>query len=120
MVEPIYTAVPYTELGSLPTRIVEYTASFSPATKDIGCLIAVNSASAVTVTIPLYAGEFQVGQSLVFYQAGAGTVTFAGADGVTVNSANSYLQISAQYAAVLAVKTATNTWLLIGSLASGA
>jgi hypothetical protein len=49
---------------------------------------------------------------------GAGQVTVAGAAGVTVYSADSFLKLRAQYSSGTLIKTATNTWLLIGDLAA--
>ena len=79
-------------------------------------LVTFGSASATTITIPTNATVgFPIGSQVECIQVGAGKVTFGGA-GVTINSVSSNKAIGAQYAGVTLIKTATDTWSLIGSL----
>jgi hypothetical protein len=85
---------------------------------DRGKLILASNAAAQTVTVPTNAtAAFVVGTQLDIVQTGAGTVSVIGAGGVTVNGVGTALPFRAQYSAVSLIKTATNTWLLIGDLA---
>jgi phosphotransferase system glucose/maltose/N-acetylglucosamine-specific IIC component len=61
---------------------------------------------------------FPIGTQITFAQMGAGQVTFAGAVGVTIYSADSDLKLRTQYSSATLIKTATNTWLLIGDIAA--
>jgi hypothetical protein len=80
-------------------------------------LVTLSNASAITATVPTNASvAFPVGTQIDAMQLGAGKVTFAAAGGVTINSKSSNLSIGAQYVGVSLIKTATNTWQLIGDL----
>jgi len=95
------------------------TTSYTLILTDQGSLVTVNSASATTVTIPANATvEFPTGTAVAVAALGAGVVTITGAAGVTVNStAGTAPDISDQYAGAQCYKTATDTWLVIGSIA---
>jgi hypothetical protein len=93
--------------------------SITLALAENGNYIRCTSASATTVTIPPNSSvAFPVGAEVVIFQAGAGQVTIAAGSGVTLNSKDSNLNISAQYAAVTCKKVATDTWDVIGDLSS--
>jgi hypothetical protein len=86
---------------------------------DAGDVVTLTNGSAITVTVPTNASvAFPIGTQITLAQMGAGKVTVAGAAGVTVYSADSYLSLRTQYSSGTLIKTATNTWLLIGDLAA--
>jgi len=81
-------------------------------------LVTLSNAAAITLTIPTNASvAYAVGTKIDFAQIGAGQVTVAGAGGVTVN-ATPGLKFRAQYSAATCIKTATDTWLLVGDLSA--
>jgi hypothetical protein len=83
---------------------------------DNGKLVTLDNASAITVTVPLNSSvAFATGAIVNLQQIGAGQVTVAGASGVTVNGTGT--KTRAQWSAASLVKTATDTWTLIGDLA---
>ncbi len=83
-------------------------------------LIHFTSASAVAVNIPTNnVVPFAIGDQVDACQLGAGKVTFAGSSGVTLSSKSSNKSIGAQYVCVSLVKSATDTWTLIGDLIAG-
>lgn len=83
---------------------------------DASKLVTLSNASAITLTIPTNASvAYPVGTKIDLAQIGAGQVTVAGAGGVTVN-ATPGLKFVAQYSAATCIKTATDTWLLVGNL----
>ena len=85
---------------------------------DASKLVTLNNGSAIALTIPANSGvAYAVGTKLDFAQLGAGQVTVAGAGGVTVNSTPT-LKLRAQYSGATCIKTATDTWLLVGDLAA--
>jgi hypothetical protein len=93
--------------------------TYTPVISDAGDVVTLTNGSAITVTVPLNSSvAFPIGTQITFAQTGAGQVTFAGAVGVTVNSADSALKLRTQYSSGTLIKTATNTWLLIGDIAS--
>lgn len=99
------------------SAIVSKTASFTLALANAGRLIQVSASSAVTVTIPTNASvAFPVGTEIEIAQMGAGAVTIAAASGVTINSLDSAVTTSGQYAVVGMKKIGTNVWLLSGAL----
>lgn len=82
---------------------------------DNGRLVTLNNASPITVTVPLNSSvAFPTGSIVNIQQIGAGQVTVAGASGVTVNGTGT--KLSAQWSAASIIKTATDTWTLIGDI----
>lgn len=80
-------------------------------------LVTFSNGSATTVTVPTNASvAFPVGTQIDCIQIGAGKVTFAAAGGVTLNSKAGNLAIAAQYVGATLIKTATNTWYVLGDL----
>ncbi len=83
---------------------------------DNGRLVTLSNAAAITLTVPLNSSvAFATGAVINIQQIGAGQVTVAGASGVTLNGTGTALR--AQWSAASLVKTATDTWTLIGDLA---
>jgi hypothetical protein len=76
-----------------------------------------SNASAETFTVPTNASvAYPTGEQIDVCQVGAGKLTLAAAGGVTINSQASSLSLAAQYTCATLLKTATNTWLLIGNI----
>lgn len=92
--------------------------SYTTVLGDASKLVTLSNASAITLTIPTNSSvAYPVGTKIDLAQIGAGQVTVAGAGGVTVN-ASPTLKFRAQYSAATCIKTGTDTWLLVGDLAS--
>jgi hypothetical protein len=90
-----------------------YTLIASDATK----LVTLTNAAAITLTLP--PSVFATGQQINLAQLGAGQVTFAAGVGVTIVSTGATAaapKISKQYGAATAICTASNTFLVVGSL----
>lgn len=82
---------------------------------DKNKLVTLNNASPITLTVPLNSSvQFPTGAQINIQQIGAGQVTVAGAGGVTINGTGTKLR--AQWSAATLVKTATDTWTLIGDI----
>lgn len=82
---------------------------------DNGRLVTLNNAAAITVTVPLNSSvAFATGAIINLQQIGAGQVTVAGASGVTVNGTGT--KTRAQWSAASLIKTATDTWTLVGDI----
>lgn len=80
-------------------------------------LVTGSNASAQTFTVPPNSSvAYPTGDQIDVCQIGAGKLTLAQGSGVTINSKGSVKSIGAQYVCVSLVKTATDTWLLIGDL----
>jgi hypothetical protein len=89
--------------------------TYTVAASDAGDLITLTNAAAITLTVPTNAAvPFAIGTQITIAQSGAGQVTVAGAVGVTVNAADGYLKLRTQWSAGTLIKTATNSWILIG------
>lgn len=83
---------------------------------DNGKLVTLDNAGSVTVTVPANTSvAFATGAIINLQQIGAGQVTVAGAAGVTLNGTGT--KTRAQWSAASLVKTATDTWTLIGDIA---
>jgi hypothetical protein len=84
---------------------------------DAGDLVTLTNASSITLTVPTNASvPFAIGTQITITQSGAGTVTVAGAVGVTVNSPDGDLKLRTQWSAATLIKLATNSWILIGDI----
>lgn len=82
---------------------------------DNGRLVTLSNAASITVTVPLNSSvAFPTGAIVNLQQIGAGQVTVAGASGVTLNGTGT--RTRAQWSAASLVKTATDTWTLIGDI----
>ena len=82
---------------------------------DNGRLVTLSNAAAITLTVPLNATvAFATGAVINIQQIGAGQVTVAGASGVTLNGTGT--KTRAQWSAASLIKTATDTWTLIGDI----
>ncbi|MCP4410077.1 MAG: hypothetical protein GY807_20500 [Gammaproteobacteria bacterium] len=92
--------------------------SYTLVLTDEGKEVTMSNASANTLTIPPNSSvAFDVGTIINVTQLGAGTTTITGDTGVTVNGVSTgSADITTQYKAATLLKTATNTWLLQGSV----
>jgi hypothetical protein len=85
--------------------------TYSFVLTDFTKLVTLSNASAVAVTLPLEATvAWPTGTQLRLLNLGAGTVTVAGAVGVTINGTPLTL---AQYKGAILTKTGTNTWVFL-------
>jgi hypothetical protein len=83
---------------------------------DNGKLVTLDNASSITVTVPANSSvAYATGAIINLQQIGAGQVTVAAAAGVTINGTGT--KTRAQWSAASLVKTATDTWTLIGDIA---
>ena len=84
---------------------------------NVGNTLTFNNAATQICTIPLNSSvAYAVGATMQVIQLGVGKVTFAGASGVTINSAGGLLSIGTQFAAVTLMQTSINNWILVGAL----
>jgi hypothetical protein len=85
--------------------------TYSLIAADVTKLVTLNNAGAVAVTLPLEASvPWATSTQLRLLNLGAGTVTVAGAVGVTINGTPLTL---AQYKGANLIKTGTDVWTLI-------
>jgi hypothetical protein len=124
-----------TDTQTLTNKTIAYTSNtltgVSPANIDINAqtgttytlaltnasdLVTLNNAAAITLTVPTNASvAFTTGAQINIQQIGVGQVTVVGDTGVTVNGTGTKLRT--QWSAATLLKTATNTWTLIGDIA---
>ena len=84
---------------------------------DGGKLVTASNGSAQTYTVPPNSSvAFPTGTTITIIGIGACKVTLAQGSGVTINSKDSEKAIDGQHASVTLIKTATDTWQLIGAL----
>jgi hypothetical protein len=103
-------------LVASPLNVVEnvVTSNYTLVAGDAAKVVAVNSSSNLTVTVPTNVSvAFPVGTVLNVYRAGTGSVTIAGASGVTVRNSGA---IAEQFGEVALRKRATNEWVLSGQV----
>jgi hypothetical protein len=92
--------------------------TYSLVLDDRGKLVTLDNVSPVTVTVPAeLTVDFPVGSKIDLFRQGTGTVTVAGASGVTLRSRDSDTSLSSQYSAASLVKIGVDEWLLVGDLA---
>jgi hypothetical protein len=86
---------------------------------DGGKLVEMNNASANTLTVPPNSSvAFPVGTQILVLQTGAGQTTLAAGAGVTVNSKDGNLKLSAQWCGATLIKRATDVWVALGDLSA--
>jgi len=89
--------------------------TYTAASTDVGKLITLSNASAITLTIP--PSIFAVGDQINIMQGtgGSGVVTISGGS-VTLNSNGAKLKTNGQYAVATILCTAANVFLVFGNL----
>ena len=93
--------------------------TYTLALTDDGKVVEMNNASANTLTVPPNSSvAFPVGSQILVLQTGAGQTTLAAGAGVTVNSKDGNLKLSAQWCGVTLIKRATDVWVAIGDLSA--
>lgn len=102
----------YTKNEILSVKEVSKTGSFTISNTEAYCLYVINSASAVTVTVP---SGLTAGNWWEFLNIGAGLVTYA-ASGSTIVSPDTRLKIRARYSYARAIARASNVVSLGGDL----
>lgn len=84
---------------------------------DAGKRVSMSNAAANVVTVPPNSAvAFPVDTVLFISQDGAGATSIAPGSGVTINTAEG-LKVGGQYRMISIMKTATDTWMGIGSVA---
>lgn len=115
----------YTDVETLETNVAALEVitennevdSYILALTDANKLVTITKADATTVTVPPNSSvAFPVGTMIMVAQLGAGQVTITAGAGVTINSYDSALALTGQYAAASLIKLATDTWLCTGNL----
>jgi hypothetical protein len=110
-------AVTAAKLADLTTNA--QVSSYTLVLADAGKIVEMNVGSANNLTVPPNASvAFPVGTQLLVLQTGAGQTTLVAGSGVTINSKDGDLKLSAQWSAASLVKRATDTWVAVGDLTS--
>ncbi len=102
---------------AFPKVIEDTGATNTLALTDANTVQRMNRGTAQAVTIPTNASvAFTVDETqIAFLQQGAGAVTITGDTGVTVNGTSAgSVTINAQYKSCLAIKVATDEWIIVG------
>lgn len=94
--------------------IVAVYADKTLALSDLGTTQDLQNQIDITITIP--ADVFPVGAEIDFVKRGDGNVTFEGAEGVTIQSADASVDLKMLYGGVYAKQMNSNIWLLRGDL----
>ena len=93
--------------------------TYTLALTDDGKVVEMNNASANTLTVPPNSSvAFPVGSQILVLQTGAGQTTLVAGAGVTVNSKDGNLKLSAQWCAATLIKRATDVWVVVGDLSA--
>jgi hypothetical protein len=87
---------------------------------DAGDIVTSSNASTVAMTIPPNSSvAFPVGSSITVISIGAGLTNFAQGSGVTITSTGAVSSapvLRAQHSSATAIKTATDTWRVVGDI----
>lgn len=106
----------WTAVRATPITSNTQTSNYTLALGDAGAVVEMNSASAITLTIPTNASvNFAIGTIIDLFQLGAGGLTVAGPS-VTLRYLST-LNATGQYAAIRLRKRATDEWAVSGDLA---
>jgi hypothetical protein len=97
----------------------EQTASYTLILSDAGKMVTMTNASANNLTVPPNSSvAFPVNTRIDLIQYGAGQTTIVAGSGVTILSSGSKLKLTGQYSGASLWKKATDTWVLVGDIAS--
>lgn len=108
---------PYEGVLTVAAKTASSDTTITLGLEDLGKTITLDSTSNYTISIPANSTTaFPIGSEMDFVRLNIGSVTFAGAVGVTINSKNSNKSIAARYSGASLLKLDTNTWLLVGDL----
>ena len=89
--------------------------SYTLVASDLGKLIKFTNSGSVTLAVPTDASvSYDVGDVIVLMLDSTGTLTVAGATGVTVNSEGGVMELNSRYSMATLVKMAANSWVLTG------
>lgn len=92
--------------------------SYTLVLSDLAKLVTMDNASTMTLTIPANSSVgFTIGDKIDMLRKGAGALTIAGAEGVTVNGTPG-LKLRAQWSSATLVKLGTDSWVVIGDLSA--
>jgi hypothetical protein len=95
------------------------TASYTLALTDAGKMVTMTVGSANNLTVPPNSSvAFPVNTRIDLLQYGTGQTTVVAGAGVTIYSSGSKLKLSGQYSGASLWKKASDTWVLIGDIAS--
>lgn len=91
--------------------------AYTLALADAGMRVAMSNAAANAVTVPPNSSvAFPTDTVIYVSQDGAGATTIAAGAGVTINTYEG-LKVGGQYKMISLIKTATDTWMAIGTTA---
>lgn len=97
----------------------QQTASYTLDLTDANNGVAMNVATANTLTVPPNSSQaIPVGASILIEQEGAGLTTVAAGAGVTIRKRGGSLALGGQYALATLVKRGTDEWILSGDIAA--
>jgi hypothetical protein len=95
------------------------TASYTLVLGDAGKMVTMTNASANNLTVPPNSSvAFPVNTRIDVIQYGAGQTTIVAGSGVTIYSSGSKLKLTGQYSGASLWKKASDTWVLVGDIAS--
>jgi hypothetical protein len=95
------------------------TASYTLVLTDAGKMVTMTNASANNLTVPPNSSvAFPLNTRIDLIQYGAGQTTVVAGAGVTIFSSGSKLKLSGQYSGASLWKKASDTWVLVGDIAS--
>jgi hypothetical protein len=95
------------------------TASYTLVLADAGKMVTMTVGSANNLTVPPNSSvAFPVNSRIDLIQYGAGQTTIVAGAGVTIYSSGSKLKLTGQYSGASLWKKATDTWVLVGDIAS--
>jgi len=93
------------------------TTNYSLQLSDRNQLVELTSSSDTKITVPSFSTvAFPVGSQVLLARGGTGAVGLTGAVGVTLMSANGYLNLNYQYSGATLVNKSNNVWYLFGDL----
>lgn len=92
--------------------------SFTVSASNSGAIIVMGNSTTANITLPPNSSvPLPIGTQIDVIRANAGVVTFVAGSGVSIGSLSGLKNIANVNTAVTAVKTSTDTWYLVGTLA---
>jgi hypothetical protein len=93
------------------------TANYTFAAADVNTMVIGASGATLAFTVNTNAGvPIATGSQILITRGGTGELGVTGAVGVTINSAQGYLNLNYQYSGATLVKQDTDIWYIFGDL----
>ena len=119
---PLFRAIDAIDVPPVPLGFSNQTSDYTLVLADylpIVKIVVIDSAIPCSVNVPLNSAvAFPIGAEIPVLRQGIGEVVFVPQAGVSVNAADNRMRLRSRFSVATLIKTATDTWLLVGDVST--